>query len=137
MAKGFRIERINGTIKQIVSELILYDIKDPRVGMVTITGARISRDLSYAKVYFSVMGDEKVVAESQEGLKSAAKFLRRKVGQELDVRVSPELVFVYDDSLDRAERIERKLRDAGVEDTTRERNQAKDGSKEADESGDE
>ena len=116
MAKSYRIQRINETIKEIVSELILYKIKDPRVGIVTITAARISRDLSSAKVYFSVMGDEKVRAESLEGLRSATNFMRRSIGQELDLRLSPELNFVYDDSLDRAERIDRKLREARMED---------------------
>jgi len=118
MAKSYRIQRINETIKEIVSELILYKIKDPRVGIVTITAARISNDLSSAKVYFSVMGDEQARAESLEGLKSATNFMRRSIGQELDLRMSPELTFVYDDSLERAERIERKLREAGVENTT-------------------
>ena len=117
MAKGFRVQRINETIREVVSELILYKIKDPRVGMVTITAARISRDLSHAKIYFSVMGDEAVQAESFEGLKSATNFVRRSIGQELDLRISPELTFVYDDSLDRAERIERKLRESGIENT--------------------
>ncbi len=116
MARSYRIQRINETIKEIVSELILYKIKDPRVGIVTITAARISRDLSSARVYFSVMGDEKVRAESLEGLRSATNFMRRSIGQELDLRLSPELNFVYDDSLDRAERIDRKLREARMED---------------------
>jgi len=116
MAKSYRIERINETIKEVISELILYKIKDPRVGIVTITAARISRDLSSAKVYFSVMGDEEVRADSQEGLKSATNFMRRCIGQELDLRLSPELTFVYDDSLDRAERIDRKLREARLQD---------------------
>ena len=116
MAKSYRIQRINEIIKEIVSELILYKIKDPRVGIVTITAARISRDLSSAKVYFSVMGDEQARAESLEGLRSATNFMRRSIGQELDLRLSPELNFVYDDSLDRAERIDRKLREARMED---------------------
>jgi ribosome-binding factor A len=124
LAKGYRRERINETIKEVISELILYQIKDPRVGMVTITGARISSDLSSARVYFSVMGDEAVRAESLAGLKSAANFLRRQIGQELDLRMSPELNFVYDNSLDRAERIERKLRDVGMGPSTRPSDQA-------------
>lgn len=114
MAKSYRRERINETIKEIISELILYQIKDPRVGMVTITGARISNDLSSARVYFSVMGDEEARDESLAGLRSATNFIRRQIGQELDLRTSPELNFVYDNSLDRAERIERTLRDVGM-----------------------
>lgn len=132
LAKGFRKERINETIKEIISELILYEIKDPRVGMVTITGARISNDLSSAKVYFSVMGDEAARKESLEGLRSASAFMRRKIGTELDVRTSPELTFLYDDSLDRAERIERKLREAGVSDSTRPEEQAESEAKKID-----
>lgn len=111
MSKSFRKERLNETIKEILSELLLDEIKDPRVGFVTITGVEVTADLDVAKVHYSVMGDEGARADSRKGLESAKSFLRRTIGRELKVRNAPELRFVYDDSLDRAINIEEKLRE--------------------------
>ncbi len=105
-----RIERVNETIKMVLSELLLNQIKDPRVGMVTITSVRVSNDFSSAKVYYSVMGDEAQRADTQRGLKSARHFMRGAVADELKLRNSPELRFVYDDTLDRAMAIEEALK---------------------------
>jgi ribosome-binding factor A len=110
MAKSYRIERLNETIKEVLSELVLGQIKDPRVGFVTITAVRVSGDLSVAKVHYSVMGDETVRKETHDGLVSARAFLRKAIGNELKMRTAPELRFVYDDSLDRAMAIEDALR---------------------------
>ncbi len=105
-----RIERVNETIKMVLSELLLSQIKDPRVGMVTITSVRVSKDFSSAKVYFSVMGDDAQRADTLRGLKSARHFMRGAVADELKLRNSPELRFVYDDTLDRAMAIEEALK---------------------------
>jgi len=114
MAKSFRIERINETIKELISELVMSRIRDPRVGLVTITSVRVSGDLSFAKVFYSVMGDEAERAATRKGLVSARHFLRSAISDELGMRTAPELRFVYDDSIDRAMRIEEKLREAGM-----------------------
>lgn len=111
---NFRIERVNELIKEVLSELVLTEIKDPRVGLVTIVGVRVTHDLSSAKVLFSVMGDEKQRADTLKCLKGATPFLRRVLVRHLDVKVSPELRWVYDDSLDRSFRIEQMLRDTGT-----------------------
>jgi ribosome-binding factor A len=116
MAKSYRIERINETIKELLSELLLAGVKDPRVGMVTITAVRVANDMSTAKVHYSVMGDEQARADSRNGLLSARNFLRREIARELKLRTAPELRFVYDDSLDKSLRIEEKLREAGLGD---------------------
>ena len=105
-----RIERVNETIKMVLSEMLLSQIKDPRVGMVTITSVRVSKDFSSAKIYFSVMGDEAQRADTLRGLKSARHFMRGVVADELKLRNSPELRFVYDDTLDRAMAIEEALK---------------------------
>ena len=105
-----RIERVNELIKEVLSELMLTEIKDPRVGLVTIVGVRVTNDLSSAKVLFSVMGDEAVRAQTLKVLKAATPFLRRVLVRHMDVKVSPELRWIYDDSLDRAFRIEQMLR---------------------------
>lgn len=110
-----RIERVNETIKEILSELLLVQIKDPRVGMVTITSVRISSDLSTAKVYYTVMGDEDRRIDTERGLKSAKNFMRKFVADELKLRSAPDLRFEYDDSLDRAMRIEKALKDDSLQ----------------------
>ena len=111
MPKSYRKERLNERLKELIGELILRRIKDPRIGLVTITSARVAPDLTMAKVYFSVMGDESARAETKEGLESAKGFLRRTIGRELKLRQVPDLRFVYDDSLDRAMRIERAIKE--------------------------
>lgn len=118
MAKSYRIERINETLREVLSELILNEIKDPRIGLVTITAVRVANDLSTAKVHFSVMGDEAVREETKKGLGSARAFMRKAIGAELKIRSAPELVFVYDDSLDKAMRIEEALREHKPTDDT-------------------
>jgi ribosome-binding factor A len=107
---SYRIERINETIKEVLSELLLSAIKDPRVGMVTITAVRVSSDLSSAKVHYSVMGNEVERAETEKGLRSAKNFMRTAVSNELKLRNAPELRFVYDDSLDKSYAIEEALK---------------------------
>jgi len=107
---SYRIERINETIKEVISELLLNAIKDPRVGLVTITAVRVSSDLSSAKVHYSVMGDEVERAETEKGLRSAKNFMRTAVSNELKLRIAPELRFVYDDSLDKSFAIEEALK---------------------------
>ncbi len=114
-----RVERVNELIKEVLSELILTEIKDPRIGLVTVVGVRVTNDLSSAKVLFSVMGDEAQRIQTHKLLKAATPFLRRVLVRHMDVRIAPELRWVYDDSLDRAFRIEQMLRDTGtVPDTT-------------------
>jgi len=107
---SYRIERINETIKEVLSELLMRQIKDPRVGMVTITSVRVSNDLSTAKVHYSVMGDENERSETERGLRSARNFMRKAIADGLKLHSSPELRFVYDDSLDRAIAIEEALK---------------------------
>ncbi len=109
-----RIERVNELIKEVLSELVLTEIKDPRIGLVTITGVRVTNDLSSAKVLFSVMGDEAQRVETLKCLKAATPFLRRVLVRSMDVRIAPELRWMYDDSLDRAFRIEEMLRGTGT-----------------------
>ena len=113
MAKSYRQERLNETIKELLSEMMLAGVKDPRVGLVTITQVTVARDLTSAKVYFTVMGSEEEKENTRKGLESAKAFLRKTIGRELKLRTTPELKFVYDDSLDRSIAIEEALRDAG------------------------
>ena len=123
MTKSFRKERINETIKELLSELVLSGIKDPRIGFVTITAVRVSPDMSTAKVHYSVMGDEEARASTHKGLVSARNFLRGEIARALKIRTSPELRFVYDDSLDKSLRIEKTLEDVGLGEDGRDGNE--------------
>lgn len=107
---SYRIERINETIKEVLGELLLSGLKDPRVGVVTITAVRVSQDFSSAKVHYSVLGDDEQRADTRRGLESAKNFMRKTIADELKLRSAPELRFVYDDSLDRALAVEEALK---------------------------
>ena len=114
----YRIERINETIKEVLSEIVLNDIKDPRVGLVTIVSVSVARDLATARVHFSVMGDQEQRDMSMKILKGASGFMRHAIASAIDVQHAPELRWVYDDSLDRAFRINEVLRETGTPSTT-------------------
>lgn len=110
MSKSYRKERLNESIKELLSELLMREVKDPRVGFVTVTAVQVTIDLEVAKVYYSVMGSDEDRDASKQGLESAKSFLRKTVGRELKLRNSPELRFIYDDTLDRAIDIEDRIR---------------------------
>jgi ribosome-binding factor A len=106
--KGKRAARLNEQLKRELSELIRTEVRDPRVGLVTITGVQIAADLGSARVF--VRGsDEQELAESLEGLTAAAPFLRSALGRVLHIRKVPELRFQQDRSFEQAQRIERIL----------------------------
>jgi ribosome-binding factor A len=82
---------------------------------VTITGVEVTNDLSIAKIFFSVIGDDKAKKESESGLNSAKGFIRREIGKKLTIRHTPEIIFKYDNSLDYGSRIESLLKEIGAE----------------------
>lgn len=114
----YRIERINETIKEVLSEIVLNDIKDPRLGLVTIVHVKVARDLATARIHFSVMGDQETRDISMKILKGASGFMRHAIANAIDVQHAPELRWVYDDSLDRAFRIAEVLRETGTPSST-------------------
>lgn len=105
-----RSEKVAEAIQQIVSELLIRGLKDPRIGFVTITGVKMTDDLSIAKIFFSVVGSEEDIQNTTAGLRSASGFIRKEVGAHLKLRHVPEIKFQFDDSLERANTIERLLR---------------------------
>lgn len=109
MGKSFRKERLNESIKELLGEIILNRTKDPRIGLVTITSVRVAQDLSSARVYYTVMGGDGDRVESRKGLESAKNFLRKTVSRELKLRTTPDLHFVYDDTLDKSFDIEQAI----------------------------
>ena len=110
-----RIGRINEEIQRELSSL-LRTIKDPRVadaGMLSVTAVETTPDLKYAKIYVSVL-DKSASAQALKGLKSASGYLRRELGRALDLRNTPELSFVRDDSIDKGAHLLDMLRDPTV-----------------------
>ena len=105
-----RMRRVDVAMREVLSDAITQDIKDPRVGFVTVTAVDTSSDLRHARVYVSVLGDETQRELSMAGLQSAHGFLQRRVAAELRMKHTPTLDFVYDDTAERAERLERLLR---------------------------
>lgn len=114
-----RPERIADQIQRDLAELIRSEVKDPRVGMVTLTGVEVSNDYRHAKVFFTILGDAAVVARVQRGLDKASGFLRSQLAKGLGLRIVPELHFVYDESVERGVRLSRLIDDAmeGLEPT--------------------
>ena len=104
-----RIEKIQELMKQEISKIILQELKDPRIGFITVTQVEVSRDLSLAKVYISIMGSEEQIEGSWKGLQSSLGFIRREVGHRIRLRITPELRFVLDKSLDYSDHIQKLL----------------------------
>jgi ribosome-binding factor A len=111
-----RLERIDEEIKRELSHIITYEVSNSNVtGMVSVTKVHITPDLKYAKVYVSMLGS-KSVEKTLEGLKSSSGFMRTKLAQTLNLRVTPELSFVYDDSAEKGEKIDRILNQIKADD---------------------
>jgi ribosome-binding factor A len=110
VARVRRTDRLNEQLRQEVSLLLRGEVRDPRVGLVTITAVEASPELDHAKIYFTLLGDEEEKAAALVGLRSAASFLRRELGKRLHMRRIPELHFEIDRVLEQAGRIEELLR---------------------------
>ncbi len=104
MASG-RMRRVDEAVRAVLSEAIATDLRDPRVGFVTVTGVKTSPDLRHARVFVSVLGDETVRSESLDGLRSAQGFLQSRVAAELRLKHTPLIEFGYDETTDRAMRL--------------------------------
>ena len=100
-----RMRRVDEAMREVLSGVITSELKDPRVGFVTVTSVDTAPDLRHARVYVSVLGTDSVRRRSLDGLRSAHGFLQRRVADELHLKHTPTLDFVYDDTLDRAVRI--------------------------------
>jgi len=112
-----RASRVAHQIQRALSELIRREVRDPRLGMVTLTEVQVSKDLSYAKVFYSVLGAEK--AQAQEILDEAADMLRGPVGRALGLRHSPELRFVNDELIESGAKLSALIQRAVKDDVAR------------------
>ncbi|MGE5614536.1 MAG: 30S ribosome-binding factor RbfA [Bacillota bacterium] len=107
-----RIDRISEQVKKEVSDIIQNELKDPRLPrMVSVTEAEVTRDLRYAKVYVSVLGTDVDKKNALQTLKNAAGFVRREIGQRLQLRYTPEVVFELDNSIERGVYITKLIKD--------------------------
>ena len=114
-----RARRIEEQLKRLLSDLVRREVKDPRVGLITITSAEVSRDLTHANVYFTPFAGSGNAAAALEALQHAAGFLRHQVRNQMRLRVAPELVFHIDDSVERGARLSELIHDAVESDRRR------------------
>jgi ribosome-binding factor A len=106
-----RRQRLAEAMREVLSELLLTEIKDPRMAGVVISAVEFSGDLKLARAYFSIFGDEERVRQAADGLQQARGFLRRESGRRLRVHNPPELEFLRDKGFERADRVQRILDD--------------------------
>ena len=101
-SKSFsRKDRVAEQIRRELAELIRSELKDPRVGMISITDVEVTADYAHAKVFFSTLAGSEHVAEVMTGLQKASGFLRRELGKRISIHMTPQLHFVFDESLER------------------------------------
>ena len=105
------MRRVNESIKEILGDAITTELKDPRIGFVTVTEVDTSPDLRAARVYVSVLGTEEERARSLAGLRSSHGFLQGKIASAMRMKRTPTLTFEYDESAERGDRISRLLKD--------------------------
>jgi ribosome-binding factor A len=104
-----RMRRVDEAVRQVLTDAVAQDLQDPRIGFVTMTSVKTTSDLRQARVYVSVLGDETQRAATLAGLRSAHGALQRRLARELRMKRTPTLEFLYDDTTDRAMRVEELL----------------------------
>lgn len=115
MGQGARPERVGEEIRQAVSVALARDVKDPRIGFVTVTRVKVSADLQQARIYYTTIGDERARTDTARGLDAARPFLRRAVADRIRLRRVPELAFEYDRGVEYQDRVERILHELAEE----------------------
>ncbi len=111
MSTQGRPERVGEEIRAALGDIIARgELRDPRIGFITITGVKVSPDLRTARVYYSMIGTDQQRQETQEGLDAAKGYIRREVTSRVNLRVSPEIYFAFDASVGEGDKIERLLR---------------------------
>ncbi|MFW5972016.1 MAG: 30S ribosome-binding factor RbfA [Bacillota bacterium] len=104
-----RAQRLGELIKQEIGNILLKEVKDPRIGFVSVTDAEVSGDLRHANVYVSVYGSEKEKEDTMKGLEKATGYIRRLLGDRITVYHTPEILFRYDDSIEHGAHISKLL----------------------------
>ncbi|MDH8977349.1 30S ribosome-binding factor RbfA [Staphylococcus epidermidis] len=108
---NIRAERVGEQMKQEIMDIVNNKVKDPRVGFLTITDVELTNDLSQAKVYLTVLGNDKEVDNTFKALYKATGFIKSELGSRMRLRIIPELTFEYDESIEYGNKIERMIQD--------------------------
>ena len=106
---SMRCRRVAEAIKEVVGQVIVNELSDPRLGFLTVTRVKVTPDLKQAKVFVSILGENADRAKSLGALRHAAGFVKRKVGDRLDLRYTPGIIFEFDDGVDKSIRVSRLL----------------------------
>jgi ribosome-binding factor A len=120
MAQGQRPARVGEEIRHELAQMLSRDVHDPGIGFVTLTRVTVSPDLQLARIYYTLMGDAKARLDTKRALERATPFLRRGIGSRLRLRRVPELMFHFDESIEKHDRIEKILIDLKEERAARE-----------------
>ncbi|MBU8906969.1 30S ribosome-binding factor RbfA [Desertibacillus haloalkaliphilus] len=110
-----RANRVGEQMKKELSDIIMREIKDPRVDFVTVTGVDVTGDLQQAKVFITVLGDDQKKEDTLKGLSKASGFIRSEIGKRIRLRKTPEISFEFDESIEYGNKIERLLNDINKE----------------------
>ena len=111
---GRRTERLGEEVREEVARIVAQ-LKDPRIGFVTVTRVSLTADLRVARIFVGVLGDQKQQQKSLEGLRQAAGFVRRELGRRIRTRYTPEVLFEYDEGLEASDRVAQLLRDVDTD----------------------
>jgi ribosome-binding factor A len=106
-----RVDRISDIIKKEVSDVLLREVKDPRLSFITITHVSVAKDLKSAKIFFTTMKEGDELELICKGLKSASGFVQRKLGSRIHLRYTPHILFIYDSSIENGSRMNKILKD--------------------------
>jgi ribosome-binding factor A len=119
VALTHRVERIQEQVREEVSQMLANEVRDPGVGLVTVTRAKVTGDLSLARVYWTILGNAEERKKTAKALERAAPYVRHLLAERLTLRRSPEVKFIFDESVAAQDRIEQILRDLHAEDAAR------------------
>jgi len=128
--KAHRLERVAEVVREVASETILFELRDPRVKGVTVIRAEVSGDLQHAKVYVSIMGEPKEQQLSMHGLRNSTGFIQSKLAKRLQTRFTPVITFVVDEGIKKSIEVSRLINEALAESTSKATSQPADGTAE-------
>lgn len=123
MALTHRVERIAQQVREEVSQMLATEVRDPGVGLVTVTRAKVTADLSLARIYWTILGDAAERKKTAKALERATPFVRHLLAERLSLRRAPEVKFQFDESVAAQDRIEQIIQDLHVEEASRKKDE--------------